>query len=200
MSSHHLKVNVRENMFRELKEKAIFDQVSMYALEYLDEIFDRNVYPTEDALAEMVVFEEQLPEAGTDPKEILHKLHRYGSPATVAHSGGRYFGFVNGGVLPTALAAKWLSDSWDQNTALYVLSPIASKLECVVEGWLRQLFGLPDSTVAGFVISALPMAILGGLAAARSGIQRHHWDVNARGLSMLRRSESLPAGRYMVQC
>ena len=44
------------------------------------------------------------------------------------HTGGRYFGFVIGGVVPVSLAAKWLGDFWDQNAGLYTTSPIVSKL------------------------------------------------------------------------
>ena len=117
------------------------------------------------------------------PQAILQQLHEYGSPATVSQVGGRYFGFVNGGVIPTALATRWLADCWDQNTALAVMSPIASKLEEVTEAWLKDLFGLPDNVVAGFV-SGTSMAIFCGLAAGRHRVmQNNNWDVNAKGLN-----------------
>jgi glutamate/tyrosine decarboxylase-like PLP-dependent enzyme len=109
-------------------------------------------------------------------------LHKYGSPATVSSIGGRYFGFVTGGAIPVSLATKWLSDIWDQNAPLYLTSPIASKLESVVESWLKQIFNLTEETVAGFV-SGSSMAILCGLAAARYRIlKRSGWDVNSKGL------------------
>lgn len=34
--------------------------------------------------------------------------------------------------MPSALASKWITDTWDQNPAMHVLSPIASKIESVV--------------------------------------------------------------------
>ncbi len=99
----------------------------------------------------------------------------------MAQTGGRYFGFVNGGVIPVALAARWLSDFWDQNTALYVISPIAAKLEEVAQSWLRELFGLPERTVAGFV-SGSSLAIFCALAAARYRVfQNNGWDINKKG-------------------
>ena len=89
---------------------------------------------------------------------------------------------MNGSVVPAALAARWLADVWDQNAAVYVTSPIASKLEHVCEAWLKQLFGLPEPTVAGFV-SGTSMSIVCGLAAARYRLLRNRgWDVNRRGL------------------
>src|SRR5258708_32188225 len=182
MESNKVKKSVREMMFLEMKEKTIFDQAKQYAFEYSDAVLKRNVYPTHDAITDLKVFDEDLPNHFSEPKDILQTLHLYGSPATVTHTGGRYFGFVTGGVLPVSLATKWLSDFWDQNTALHVLSPVSSKLESVVECWLKKLFGLPESTVAGFV-SGTSMAILSGLIAARYRIfQRLNLDVNAKGL------------------
>jgi glutamate/tyrosine decarboxylase-like PLP-dependent enzyme len=177
-----LKIDIREKMFHEMIDKSIFNQVKEYAFEYADSSLDRNVYPTQDAIEGLKIFDEDLPDKPNQPADIIEKLHKYGSPATVSQIGGRYFGLVNGGIIPIALAAKWLSDFWDQNTPLYVSSPIVSKLESVVEKWLRQLFKLPDTTVAGFV-SGTSMAILCGLAAARFRIlKRLDWDVNSKGL------------------
>lgn len=130
----------------------------------------------------MAVFREKLPDQPVDPYHVLEKLHQFGSPATVAQTGGRYFGFVNGGIVPTALAAKWLADVWDQNAALYVISPIVSVLEEVCEEWLVDLLGLPQKTAAGFV-SGTSTASLCGLVAGRDYLLRKNgWDVSSRGL------------------
>lgn len=56
-------------------------------------------------------------------------LNQYGTPASVVQTGGRYFGFVSGGVITVSLAVRCLSDFWDQNTAVYAMSPVAAKLE-----------------------------------------------------------------------
>ncbi len=175
-------MTLREKMFSELLGHVLFEQAKDYALEYAENSIDRNVYPTEKAIENLKVFDEQLPEKAGEPQSIIEKLHKYGSPATVSQIGGRYFGLVNGGVIPVALAVKWINDFWDQNTPLYVTSPITSKLESIVENWLKKIFKLPSETVAGFV-SGTSMAILCGLAAARFRIyQRLNWDINAKGL------------------
>ena len=174
---------VREKMFQEMEKTALFERARTAALEYAQGIRSRAVYPSDAALSALKRFEETLPEETGDATAVFDMLHECGSPATVAQIGGRYFGLVNGGVLPVALAVRWLSDFWDQNTPLHVSSPVASHLETVVEGWLRELFGLPEKVVAGFV-SGSSMAIFGGLAAARFRIlQRAGWDVNRKGLS-----------------
>jgi len=173
--------DLREKMLQEMELKEIFEQVQTYALAYVDNVRERNVFPTDDAIADLGVFTELLPQETGDAAEILAFLNRYGSPATVAQTGGRYFGFVDGGVIPTSLAARLLSDVWDQNTALYDMSPLASKLEEICEMWLRDLLGLPEKVVAGFVTGS-SLAIFCGLAAARYRIfHNNNWDINKKG-------------------
>jgi glutamate/tyrosine decarboxylase-like PLP-dependent enzyme len=174
-------MTLRKKMHREQAQKALFEQAKSYAFDYADGALERNVYPSDQAIADLNHFVEDMPASNGNPAAILEELHKYGSPASLAQTGGRYFGFVNGGILPVTLATKWLTDFWDQNTALQVMSPITAKLEEVCEQWLKQLLGLPESTVAGFV-SGTSSAIFCGLAAARYRIYKnHHWDFNQQG-------------------
>jgi len=100
----------------------------------------------------------------------------------VNQTAGRYFGFVNGGMLPVGLAARWLGDAWDQNTAHYVMSPIDSRLEEICERWIVSLLRLPDETAAGFV-SGTTIANFSGLCAGRNELlRRRGWDVTRQGL------------------
>lgn len=175
--------DLRQRMFRELEERKVFDRAQAYAYEYLSLILDRNVFPTQEAIANLEHFNEELQVETGNAIAVIDQLNRYGAPATVAQVGGRYFGFVNGSSLPVSLAAKNLATYWDQNTAMRVLSPLCSKLETVVEKWLTQLFGLPDKTVAGFV-SGSSTATLCGLAAARYRIlKKQQWDIGLKGLA-----------------
>ncbi len=173
---------IQDTMFAEMQSKKIFKEAQKYGYQYINKSFNRNVYPTKKALKDLNVFDETLPEHNGDSSTIISLLHKYGSPATVSQIGGRYFGFVNGSVVPTGLAAKNLAIFWDQNTAMQVISPISSKLEMVVEKWLVNLFDLPKRTVAGFV-SGTSAATFAGLAAARYRIlKRLNWDINEDGL------------------
>jgi glutamate/tyrosine decarboxylase-like PLP-dependent enzyme len=152
------------------------------AVEYLASAGDRPVFPGRQALADLSVFDEPLPDDPTDPAVILDRLHRYGSPATVVTTGGRYFGFVSGGVLPAALAANWLAGAWDQNAGFWAMSPVASRLEDVAAGWLLDVLDLPRETAVGFVTGST-MGCFSGLAAARAAIcARHGHDVVKYGL------------------
>jgi glutamate/tyrosine decarboxylase-like PLP-dependent enzyme len=173
---------LQHELFDQHNTKDLLKQAQQAAFEYIDGQSNQRVFPNEANLQKLTIFDESLPEATSDPALLLERLNTVGSVNTVAQTGGRYFGFVNGNSLPITLATKWLSDVWDQNAALYVMSPIASKLESVCQNWLNQLFGLPEQTVAGFV-SGTSIATLSGLAAARfRQLQRLGWDVNQQGL------------------
>lgn len=176
------KNDLQSKMYGELQSGRIFEQIQNDALQYLSEVFDRHVFPTEEALHNLKQFEEDLPGNSSDASNVLNFLNQYGSPATLPQIGGRYFGFVNGSAVPAGLAAKHLATYWDQNAGMWISSPITSTLETVVERWLKQLFKLPENAVAGFV-SGTSSANICGMAAARYRILKNqNWDVNEKGL------------------
>ncbi len=173
---------IQDKMYADIENKNIFDTTQKYAYEYLNTIFTRNVYPTEESISNLKYFNEELQKEPINAEAVLEQLHTYGSPATVANLGGRYFGFVCGSSVPVGLAAKNLATFWDQSPTMNVLSPIGSKLETVVEEWLKQLFNLPARTVAGFV-SGTSTATFCGLAAARYRLlANQNWNINEDGL------------------
>ena len=174
--------NLLKHLQQENDEKAHYQQTLDYALAYLASVRHRPVFPSDAAIDGMRALDQALPVGPSAAADILHQLHAIGSPATVAQGGGRYFGFVNGGVIPAALAARILADVWDQNAALHIMSPIAAKLEAICETWLVDLLDLPADTAAGFV-SGTSTATLCGLLAGRNAIlSRQGWDVGERGL------------------
>ena len=142
----------------------------------------RSVAPSPEAVAALSALRGPLPPGPTSAEAVLHLLDAYGSPATVAKNNGRFFGFVNGGCLPTALAASWLVSAWDQNAAFFVQSPTAIVLEEIAIEWVRELLGLPEGT-GGAVVTGATMANFTALAAARHALlERAGWDVEADGL------------------
>ncbi|CAN0580797.1 unnamed protein product, partial [Ectocarpus sp. 12 AP-2014] len=150
---------------------------------YIQESYNRRVAPSDDAVAALKGFYEPFPAMMGDPFAIIDRLHKLGSPGTLAQTGGRFFGLVNGSVVPTGLAARMLADTWDQNAVLHGISPTNAVLEDVCQTWLRDIFNLPTQTVAGFV-SGTSMAIVCGLAAARWRLcQQAGHDINADGLA-----------------
>jgi glutamate/tyrosine decarboxylase-like PLP-dependent enzyme len=124
-----------------------------------------------------------VPDGPTPPAEVIATLAAAADPGLVATASGRFFGFVFGGATPAALAADWLTATWDQNAGLYATSPAAAAVEEVAGGWLLDLLGLPPHASVGFVTGA-QMANFTALAAARHEmLRRAGWDVERRGLN-----------------
>lgn len=162
--------------------KELLAETAVRAARYLAAIDDRSVAPKSEDIARLAALGGTLPENPCDPREVLALLDDIGSPATVATTGGRYFGFVIGGTLPAALAANWLAGAWDQNAAMQVMSPVAAKVEDIVRDWALDLLGLPATSGVGFV-TCTTMANFSGLAAARSALlQRKGWNVEEDGM------------------
>jgi glutamate/tyrosine decarboxylase-like PLP-dependent enzyme len=162
--------------------KALLEETAARSARYLAAVGGMRVAPQPQDIARLEGLGGPLPQNPSDPKETLALLDDIGSPATVAATGGRYFGFVIGGALPAAVAANWLAGIWDQNAALSVMSPVAAKIEEIVLAWIIELLGLPQSAGAGFV-TGTTMANFSALAAARTALlQRAGWDVEDAGL------------------
>jgi glutamate/tyrosine decarboxylase-like PLP-dependent enzyme len=123
-----------------------------------------------------------LPDGGTPAVEVIEALAREAAPGLVATPGPRYFGFVTGGALPVTVAADWLTSAWDQNGALFVMSPAIAVLEDIVAAWIVEFLGLPSDSSVGFVTGA-HMATFTCLAAARHEVlRRAGWNVEEDGL------------------
>jgi glutamate/tyrosine decarboxylase-like PLP-dependent enzyme len=162
--------------------KELLTDTAARAARYVAAIHARKVAPGTEDVARLVRLGGALPENPCDPEELLALLDDVGSPATVATTGGRYFGFVIGGVLPAALAANWLAGAWDQNACMRVMSPVAAKTEDIVREWTLDLLALPSNSGVGFV-TCTTMANFSGLAAARSALlQQVGWNVEEDGM------------------
>ncbi len=166
-----------------MNKHQLLDIAKEYAVNYLDKLPGRRVFPAKEALNELESLSIPLPELSKSPEEVLEILNTIGSANTVASNGGRYFGFVFGGTLPAALAANWLAAAWDQNAVFKISSPIAAKLEKVAGSWLLNLLQLPATSAVGFVTGTTMANFCGVLAARHSIYERKGWDSKARGIN-----------------
>ena len=167
---------------QEADMKALLEETAARSARYSASAGGMRVSPRRQDIARLEKLGGPLPQRPSDPKETLALLDDIGSPATVATTGGRYFGFVIGGALPAAVAANWLAGIWDQNAGLSVMSPAAAKIEEIALAWIIELLDLPRSSGAGFV-TGTTMANFSALAAARTALlQRAGWDVEEAGL------------------
>jgi glutamate/tyrosine decarboxylase-like PLP-dependent enzyme len=160
----------------------LLELAKVESINYLKNVDSLPIVPSKEALNLLQLFDEKIPTQQNNPIDTLKKLAEIGSKTIVNHGGSRYFGFVNGGILPIGIASRWLADTWDQNAALEVMSPISAKLEQICEQWLTQLLQLPNTTKMGLV-GGTSVATLCGLAAARNHqYNKMNWDLNEKGL------------------
>jgi glutamate/tyrosine decarboxylase-like PLP-dependent enzyme len=164
--------------FRELLQQA-----ARHGSAYLERVAARPVTATQSADDLRRALATRLTMEGEDAGAVLDMLADVASTGTVASAGPRYFGFVIGGSVPAALAADWLVSAWDQNSVVYVMSPLVSVIEEITGSWLREIAGLPPTMSVGFV-TGCQMASFTGLAAARRRVLANAgWDVEAEGLA-----------------
>jgi glutamate/tyrosine decarboxylase-like PLP-dependent enzyme len=152
------------------------------AADFLEGLGERPVFPHVGVDELRAALGGPLPEGPVDPLEVVEDLAQAAGRGVVAIPSGRYFGFVIGGAVPAALAADWLTSTWDQNAGLYAAGPSASVVEEVAGGWLKELLGLPQQASVAFV-TGCQMAHVTALAAARGEVlRRAGWDIAKGGL------------------
>ena len=162
--------------------RQLLEHTAQRAISYLENLDNRGVAPSIDAIAKLAILDQPLNEIQTPPEEVINLLDEVCSPATMAMAGPRFFGFVIGGALPVTLAANWLAGAWDQNSGLFTPTPATAQLEQVALKWLLDLFKLPPECGGAFVTGAT-MANFSALAAARHALlKRAGWNVEADGL------------------
>ena len=152
------------------------------AIRYVENAGARRVGPASSDLGALAGFHEPFPDGPTDPAEVLNQLDAAGSQALVTTTGGRYFGFVNGGMVPAALGASWMTDAWNQNAALRIMSPLAAELEDVVLQWICEALGLPSSCEGGLVTCATQASFAALLAARHALLKKAGWNVTEDGM------------------
>lgn len=169
-------------MSRDETLRRLLEEAARRGIEYREQSPSRSVAPTPEAVSNVKQFIEPLPENGTADFDVLAQLDDVGTPAAVAMTGPRFFGFVIGGSLPVTLASNWLTAAWDQNDVMYEVTPATATLEQVAMNWMIDLFGLPTETGAAFVTGAT-IANFSALAAARNRVYADvGWNVEADGL------------------
>jgi glutamate/tyrosine decarboxylase-like PLP-dependent enzyme len=165
-----------------MSARALLDAAHNLAVTYLDGVAERHVGGSATAASLRAALGGPLPQGPADPVTVLRELASQADRGIVASAGPRYFGFVTGGAMPVSVAADWLASAWDQNGALYVMSPAVAVLEDIVARWLVELLGLPSASSMGFV-TGCHMANFTCLAAARHEVlRRAGWNVEANGL------------------
>lgn len=124
----------------------------------------------------------QFPERGMPANDVVRAIATAADPGLTGNAGGRFFAWVKGGALPSALAADIMCSAWDQNAVLASTSPAGAVLEEVAGSFLLDALRLPADASYAFV-TGCQMAHTTALAAARHAVlEQKGWDVEAQGL------------------
>ncbi|MFJ4848715.1 pyridoxal phosphate-dependent decarboxylase family protein [Streptomyces sp. NPDC088733] len=154
-----------------------------HAADFLESLDDRPVHAAAALPDLRKALHRPLPDKPQAAKTVLDELVSDTAGGLLGSAGGRFFGWVIGGGVPAALAADWLTSTWDQNAALYACGPAEAVIEEITGEWLKELLGLPGSASFAFT-TGTQMGHLTALAAARHHLlESRGWDVERQGLA-----------------
>jgi glutamate/tyrosine decarboxylase-like PLP-dependent enzyme len=154
-----------------------------HAIEHVSPSNDRSVGATASLESLRAKIDVPLNDAGIDSVRVIDELVHSVEGGIINCAGPRFFGWVIGGALPSALAADWLTSAWDQNAGLYNTAPAAALVEETAGRWLKELLGLPTHASFAFV-TGCQMAHATCLAAARNAVlARTGWNVERQGIA-----------------
>lgn len=159
------------------------DRAAHHARRYLDQVDLRSVAApaTRDEL--VARFDIPLADSGIPAAQVIDELAAAAEGGQLGTGSARFFAWVIGGALPSAIAADWLVSAWDQNAVIYATSPVSAVAESVAGKWLLDLLRLPASASFAFT-TGCQMAHFTALAAARGHVLRQAgWDVERDGLA-----------------
>jgi len=163
----------------------VLNTSAAYAVKYLETLDSRPIGTTATLDELRVRLAKAFPEAGRDPEQVISELISDAEGGILGSTSGRFFGWVIGGTLPVALAADWLTSTWDQNAASNLTAPAEAVVEDVCGEWAKELLGIPRSASFAFVTGS-QMGHATALAAARYRLLRdreHHARTIHRAVS-----------------
>ena len=153
-----------------------------HSVRYLDSLDTSSVATTIDVHTLRTRLNKPLQADGIPAEQVIDELVAGVDGGILGSAGGRFFAWVMGGSVPSALAADWLTAAWDQNAAIHACGPAAAVVEEIAGAWLKDLLGIPMSASFAFV-TGCQAAHVTGLAAARHRLLANAgWNVEERGL------------------
>jgi glutamate/tyrosine decarboxylase-like PLP-dependent enzyme len=162
--------------------RPLLEDACRHATAFFEGLPDRPVAPRHGAAEMLAALDRPMPEGPSEPRAVLEELVRSVDPGITGSQSGRFFGWVIGGGLPSAVAADWLTSVWDQNATSGDGTPAASAIEQVAIGWVAELLELPAAS--GALVTGGQMANFVGLGLARDEVLRlAGWELERDGLA-----------------
>ncbi|MBN2102601.1 aspartate aminotransferase family protein [bacterium] len=163
--------------------RSVLESTLAHALSYIENLDEVPVSATAGLAGLRQRLDRPLADEGMDATQVIDELVDDVHGGILGSSGGRFFGWVVGGSVPAALAADWLTSTWDQPAALFASGPATAVIEEVCGRWLKELLGLPLNTSFALV-TGCSMAHVTCLAAARNALlAKYDWNVERKGLT-----------------
>ncbi len=163
--------------------RSLLERTQAHAANFLEGLNARSVAATVDAATLRQRLGAALGNSGIPAEQVIDDLVAATEGGHLGSAGGRFFAWVVGGALPSALAADWLTSTWDNNAALYACGPAASVVEEVAGVWIKDVLDLPRDASFAFT-TGCQMAHFTCLAAARHALLRDRgWNVERDGLT-----------------
>jgi aromatic-L-amino-acid decarboxylase len=164
-------------------EAAVLSRAYRHAVDYLEGLDNRPVASTTSLRVLRERLGVPLSAAPTPAETVIENLAAATAGGHVGSASGRFFAWVIGGALPSALAADWLASTWDVNAVLYASGPAAAVVEEIAGAWVKDVLGLPKDVSFAFT-TGCQIAHMTCLAAARHAVLRDvGWDVETGGLA-----------------
>ena len=146
--------------------RAAAHQVVDLMADYLEGIERYAVFPTIEPGSLAPLFPDAAPEQGEPLDAILGDYQRLIEPNGTAWQHPGFLAYFATTASGPGILGEMLTAAIGQNAMLWRTSPIATELEVVVVGWLRQALGLPDA-FDGLITDTASTSSLIALAAAR---------------------------------
>ena len=163
--------------------KTLLEQTAAHAARYLETLDGCPVAPTATLAELRARLGGPLPDASTDAAKVIDDLVRNIDGGLLGSTNPRFFGWVIGGTLPVAMAADWLTSTWDQNAASNLTAPGEAVVEEICGAWAKELLGIP-ATASFAIVTGTQAAHTVAFAAARHKLLRERqWNVEEQGLS-----------------
>ena len=154
-----------------------------HSLEHLEHLEHSSVDATASHADLLRRFDRTLASTETEASQVIDELVEAARGGVLGTAGGRFFGWVNGGAFPVALAADWITSTWNQCATIYAAGPAPAVMEEITGVWLKDLLRLP-SQASFALVTGCQMAHFTCLGAARhSLLSKRGWDVEQNGLN-----------------
>lgn len=136
----------------------------------------------------------QVPDQGWGLRKAVDFLLENVAPTlNPGHAGPRYFGFITGGVLPSALVSDWFTTLYDQNVQVHLPNETASTvIEAYTMQMLAKLLDLDAEQYTGTLTTGATSSNLLALICAREETMKRcmsrkaghdNWSVAEHGLA-----------------